>query len=434
MSDNEVPSVELYPEVIVFATFIIIYTCGSVAAAGFTHLLFRLNGKQVVYVSLMSLSIFLQNILTVTQESFSIALWPLLQIETYEMNMEQWRNPEASIVYQTSPNVAIKILFEMRTYFFNVESLLFFFWSLMLFVSVWEIESRILKSEKFVAGTKYFCFILPIFQLVLTNLEPIIEIPTLHLIFGNCTMAITLTLGCIFMGLILARCLLVMWTSNWTHKVRAWRGYDNGHGRNQPGHQTGIRRTISNASATDGEDRYILLRFLAGFAVIGGLQTSYFLSQLTYAQTIEALKEPLAPRPHLGWTTSEQLADWAFYLASASTGYLMLAVFGTTRESRRQIRRIWAEFRGKVPYGKKDEEYISFRSDSNNNTDMPYDGQRRGSSPSSGLEQRARSREIPPKPMTFVSSRTTPLGSPDGGGARPFSPGYADVDLKTPRL
>lgn len=135
MSDNEVPSVELYPEVIVFATFIIIYTCGSVAAAGFTHLLFRLNGKQVVCksqplleethtladpaytdVSLMSLSIFLQNILTVTQESFSIALWPLLQIETYEMNMEQWRNPEASIVYQTSPNVAIKILFEMSEY------------------------------------------------------------------------------------------------------------------------------------------------------------------------------------------------------------------------------------------------------------------------------------------------------------------------------
>lgn len=64
----------------------------------------------------MSLSIFLQNILTVTQESFSIALWPLLQIETYEMNMEQWRNPEASIVYQTSPNVAIKILFEMSEY------------------------------------------------------------------------------------------------------------------------------------------------------------------------------------------------------------------------------------------------------------------------------------------------------------------------------
>jgi hypothetical protein len=64
----------------------------------------------------MSLSIFLQNILTVTQESFSIALWPLLQIETYEMNLEQWRNSEASIVYQTSPNVAIKILFEMSEY------------------------------------------------------------------------------------------------------------------------------------------------------------------------------------------------------------------------------------------------------------------------------------------------------------------------------
>lgn len=56
----------------------------------------------------------------------------------------------------------------------------------MLFVSVWEIQNRVIKSEKFVAGSKYFCFILPAFQVILTNLDPVVNIPTLHLIFGNC--------------------------------------------------------------------------------------------------------------------------------------------------------------------------------------------------------------------------------------------------------
>lgn len=50
----------------------------------------------------------------------------------------------------------------------------------MLFVSIWEIESLALKSEKFVAGTKYVAFILPALQAILINLPPIKDIPILH--------------------------------------------------------------------------------------------------------------------------------------------------------------------------------------------------------------------------------------------------------------
>lgn len=222
--DSNVPSVDLYPEVVVFVIFIIVYTFGSAISAGFAHLLFRLNGKQAVCelqscyltmtrckfslayrlldVSLMSLSIFVQNILTLVQETFSFASWPSLQVEKHEVYLKQWRNPDASIAYETSPNILIVVTFTMSvlpitefylrryllmmyillgTYFFNVESLLFFFWSLMLFVSIWEIESLALKSEKFVTGTKWVAFILPAFQTILTNLPPIKDIPVLHL-------------------------------------------------------------------------------------------------------------------------------------------------------------------------------------------------------------------------------------------------------------
>lgn len=151
-------------------------------------------------VSLMSLSIFVQNILTLVQEAFSFASWPSLQVQKHEVYLQQWRNPDASIAYQTSPNVLVEVIFTMSvllkssllkktftdcytpgTFFFNVESLLFFFWSLMLFVSVWEIENRVLRSGKFVTGTKCVAFILPAFQTCLINLGAVKGIPALHI-------------------------------------------------------------------------------------------------------------------------------------------------------------------------------------------------------------------------------------------------------------
>lgn len=46
--ESNIPSVDLYPEVVAFIIFIIVYTFGSAIAAGFAHLLFRLNGKKAV--------------------------------------------------------------------------------------------------------------------------------------------------------------------------------------------------------------------------------------------------------------------------------------------------------------------------------------------------------------------------------------------------
>lgn len=51
----------------------------------------------------------------------------------------------------------------------------------MLFISTWEIESPVLRGERFVAGSKYFAFILPAFQAILITLPPIKGIPILQL-------------------------------------------------------------------------------------------------------------------------------------------------------------------------------------------------------------------------------------------------------------
>lgn len=55
----------------------------------------------------------MQNILTLVQETFSFASWPSLQAEKHEVYLQQWRNPNASIAYETSPNILIAITFTM---------------------------------------------------------------------------------------------------------------------------------------------------------------------------------------------------------------------------------------------------------------------------------------------------------------------------------
>jgi len=67
-------------------------------------------------VSLLSLSIFLQQLFTVAHGIVNLVLWPTLQIEEYGAYLEQWRNPNATITYETSPNTVVKIVFAIRNY------------------------------------------------------------------------------------------------------------------------------------------------------------------------------------------------------------------------------------------------------------------------------------------------------------------------------
>lgn len=149
-------------------------------------------------------------------------------------------------------------------------------------------------------------------------------------------------------------------------------------------------------------------------------------SNFTYASGVLERKKSDAQRPLLGWTSNEQIEDWAFYLASGSTGYLMLIVFGTTRESRAQAQRLWASLRGKSHVERGDDNgYVSFRSDGGSamcNTEP------RSSTP------RTNERRRTPKPMTFVNSGGPSLRSLDES-VNPFSPeSYKNIDLKTPRI
>jgi hypothetical protein len=70
-------------------------------------------------------------------------------------------------------------------YFFNVESLIFFFWTFMLFISVWEARSKALKSYLFVAGTKWVSFVLPGIQIATLYVPAVQARPIVHAAIGN---------------------------------------------------------------------------------------------------------------------------------------------------------------------------------------------------------------------------------------------------------
>lgn len=146
----------------------------------------------------------------------------------------------------------------------------------------------------------------------------------------------------------------------------------------------------------------------------------------------------------MGWTVKQQLVDWSYFLASGSTGYLILMVFGTTRESRRQMRRIAARIKNFLCGSRaKDEEYVSFRADSGgiggaDFTDDESGGRRGSDSDGDSLDGNGggggEKRRAPlPKLITFVSSRATPLGSPGEFATKESPSGFSVVDLTPAR-
>src|SRR5437879_12214908 len=88
----------------------------------------------------------------------------------------------------------------------------------------------------------------------------------------------TCTLGCVFLLLILVRCVRVMWCASWTSKVKQWRPYD--HSRHppsppQPRPKTTHSTTSSTSTTTtsDHEDRSIIISFAVGLIRTSRSQT-----------------------------------------------------------------------------------------------------------------------------------------------------------------
>lgn len=159
---GEKTSVFLYPETVALAAWVIVYTLISALCALFTHILFRLNKQKAACkyfpkpssvlvlmrkldVSLTCIAIFLQQLVTIAQQAIALYRWPHMHKKIWERDAAMWGNPHASTVFTPNPDTYMIITFQISMdiqnpyssdiandspgiYFFNVESLLFFFW------------------------------------------------------------------------------------------------------------------------------------------------------------------------------------------------------------------------------------------------------------------------------------------------------------------
>ena len=137
-------------------------------------------------------------------------------------------------------------------------------------------------------------------------------------------MVITISCGIIFLLLILTKFVLVALEGHRSRRRQRIRVQDD--------------RPMQKSSK---EDKWIILRFIAGFLIIGALQTSFLYSQYEYANHVITLRNPSSPFPEFGWTKKKQLGDWAYYMAGSSTGILITLIFGTTPDSRTQAKRLF---------------------------------------------------------------------------------------------
>ncbi|KAF8430222.1 hypothetical protein EV426DRAFT_10194 [Tirmania nivea] len=320
---REETSVYLFPETVALAIWVVVYTIISTLCALFTHILFRLNKQKAAYVSLTCIAIFLQQLATIVQQLISIARWPEIQRKVWAWDVQMWGNPHASTIFISNPDKWLTITFQIRVYFFNVESLLFFFWSFLLFTSVWGIRWPWVRNPKFIAVSKYFIFVFPGLVSIIINLPETQKHATVHLILMDFIMVTTISCGIIFLLLILTKFVLVALEGHRSRKRQRIRVQDD--------------RPLQKSSK---EDKWIILRFIAGFLIIGALQTSFLYSQYEYANHVITLRNPNSPFPEFGWTKKKQLGDWGYYMAGSSTGFLIILIFGTTPDSRTQAKRL----------------------------------------------------------------------------------------------
>lgn len=123
-------------------------------------------------VSLTCIAIFLQQLVTIVQQLIAIARWPEIQKEVLAWDLYIQKNPHASTVFVPNPDKWLTITLQISMYiyciswpeittnkplglyFFNVESLLFFFW----WVEWYKFDFEYACKGPLIHGTGAFCY------------------------------------------------------------------------------------------------------------------------------------------------------------------------------------------------------------------------------------------------------------------------------------
>jgi hypothetical protein len=258
--DGAQVSTDLFPEAKAVAGVIIGYTFINLLAAALTFKLFQMNGQKTSIIALLASTVVFSHTLAVVQELVSFALWPQVALAQYKYEMTSWMNAKTSIAYSALQLTPIKICFAARLFLFNVSSLLFFCWSLTLFVSVHGIKATWVRSLKFMHWLKIACFALPAVQTIFVNLPQVHAIDKLHIVISNSIIAFTVAVGSVFLLSILYKSIRARANARRENRPMP----SDGSNARMIRSDTGLSKTSNTPKTAGLEDKWVILRFVAG--------------------------------------------------------------------------------------------------------------------------------------------------------------------------
>ncbi|ERF71206.1 hypothetical protein EPUS_07889 [Endocarpon pusillum Z07020] len=296
-----------------------------------------LASSLVLLISLSAIVITLSTVLSMIQQINYIVAWMAIKDAAYLNAGDRQSNP--SYAFITTYNELDTIVFLIRFYCYNVQSLLFLFWAIGLWHATWKARADLLrlKDESIVLAAKIFAILFPILIVSTMRSQLIKKDPVIKLIWSNLILLASTTAGSIFL-------ILILYTYIHVHRKAATK---------KPGPMPNMdfsfrmNRRASDASemptkpapATDmrsiAYDRWLIARFLVCFGLSNGLQVCL----IVYYYHVSARNTELADRGGPDYTLSSTLKELALSIPGVSLGLLIFIVFGTTAPFRREYRK-----------------------------------------------------------------------------------------------
>ncbi|KAH0605412.1 uncharacterized protein H6S33_004634 [Morchella sextelata] len=302
------------------------------------------NGQHYNYVSILAIVVALGNFNSFVQQIYTLLHFSDLMLEAFRLatRMFQCNGNEPFPLFHTNDKYVSAFL-SLQMYFVNSQGLLFFYWSLILFSSSWSLSPVWWKNKKIIISTKISCFALPAIQLGLLRLESLRDKDLAQLILMNCIILVNIGMGSVFLVLTLIHVITIHRQAKGATEVRLSRTYDGVvefRPRLDQTLEKGRKRT-GLGRLYIGSDGWLIARIALAFVMVEGLQIYTIVMQIFFLQRwahfrIEwsrGLLEPLIDQ-------SEEFANICSPIPGSFTGYLFFLVFGTTMESRAEIRRM----------------------------------------------------------------------------------------------
>ncbi|KAL2136759.1 hypothetical protein VTI74DRAFT_1800 [Chaetomium olivicolor] len=315
---------QLPPDVVGAAAGVLVYSFICLASGMFLMWLVWIHDERKSYVAMMVYFGCLHTVTSIIQQIHAIVRWRDIKLEQYEILVANVGDPELNIA---GPSTELDlVLFYIRYYAYNVESLLILFWAVELANSIFQLRiTRIYRVNASIYA-KAVAVILPAAQMVLLRFSGVKRST-----MGFMALADVIIIGCFAAGSLILLAILV----RYIHSRITLASWNVRYGQSGSGTRSGAsgvrppKQTIY--------DKWLVLRFSVAFVALSLFQMVVLNFQLRAAASND--RSNLPPEPDL--SSGQARTDFALFIPGPTAVLFFFLVFGTTRTFREYM---WGRF------------------------------------------------------------------------------------------